>query len=222
MSATDETIDETDVRPMPRRVFLGLLGVGAAFVVGGSSVEGLLGSSVVGSALGVGGYQIYTVSAGFPTISRKAYRLKVDGDVAHRLELSLADLASLGYSEVEATFHCVTGWEVRNQRFGGVPLGRVLSHAGIDTSGGFVNFGSFDGVYSESLSMHDARARGTMIVTHLNGAPLSVAHGAPVRLFVKGMYGYKSIKWLNSISVSKRPVTGYWEQYGYPADAQIT
>ncbi len=207
---------------MPRRVFLGLLGVGAALVAGGSSVEGLLGSSVAGSAVGLGGYQVYTVSAGFPTISRAAYRLKVSGDVDHRLELSLEDLASLGYSEVEATFHCVTGWEVRNQRFGGVALERVLSRAGINKSGGFVNFGSFDGIYSESLSMRDARSRGTMVVTHLNGAPLSVAHGAPVRLFVDGMFGYKSIKWLNSISVSQRPVTGYWEQYGYPADAQIT
>ena len=201
---------------------MGLIGIGAALVAGGSTIEGALGSSVVGAAVGLGGYQIYTVSAGFPTVSDLAYRLHVNGEVSRPLALTISDLASLGYSEMTATFHCVTGWEVTNQRFGGIALSKVLAAAETSQDAKYVNFGSFDGVYSESLSIEDARSPATMVVTHLNGKPLSVEHGAPVRLFVEGMYGYKSIKWLSSISVSSRRVTGYWEQYGYPADAQIT
>ena len=53
------------------------------------------------------------------------------------------------------------------------------------------------------------------------GADVTADHGGPVRLYVAPMYGYKSIKWLNRIEVTDKVVDGYWEGYGYPADAWI-
>jgi DMSO/TMAO reductase YedYZ molybdopterin-dependent catalytic subunit len=51
--------------------------------------------------------------------------------------------------------------------------------------------------------------------------PLSRGHGAPLRLVVPGMYGYKFIKWLNRIELVRQPVDGYWEVNGYDRDAYI-
>jgi DMSO/TMAO reductase YedYZ molybdopterin-dependent catalytic subunit len=60
-----------------------------------------------------------------------------------------------------------------------------------------------------------------LIAWEIDGVPLPRAQGAPVRLVVPGMYGYKSVKWLTGISAADTPVTGYWEARGYPEDARI-
>jgi DMSO/TMAO reductase YedYZ molybdopterin-dependent catalytic subunit len=55
----------------------------------------------------------------------------------------------------------------------------------------------------------------------MDGKPLSRAHGAPLRLVMPQMYGYKSVKWVNRIEVRHAPEAGYWEQHGYDVDAWI-
>jgi DMSO/TMAO reductase YedYZ molybdopterin-dependent catalytic subunit len=55
----------------------------------------------------------------------------------------------------------------------------------------------------------------------MEGRPLSRAHGGPARLFVAPMYGYKSLKWLESIEVTERIEPGYWERQGYDVDAWV-
>ena len=218
----EQLSSEGEASRLPRRVFLGMLGAGGALVVAGSTVEKILGGSLLGTSVGLGGYHIYTVGPGYPAIDPTSYRLVIQGGIKQPMALSLQELKGLGFSELKATFHCVTGWEVPNQIFGGVPLYRVINAAGPNPEARFVNFYSLDGIYTETLSMADAMNPSTMVVTHLDRSPLSVEHGAPVRLFVDGMYGYKSIKWLGKIELSPKPITGYWENYGYPADAQIT
>ena len=55
----------------------------------------------------------------------------------------------------------------------------------------------------------------------MDGAPISHDHGGPVRLYVAPMYFYKSIKWLDRITVSDEVVPGYWEVRGYDVDAWV-
>ncbi len=55
----------------------------------------------------------------------------------------------------------------------------------------------------------------------MDGLPLSRAHGAPVRVVVPQMYGYKGVKWLSDIRFDATESTGYWEQRGYDVDAWI-
>jgi DMSO/TMAO reductase YedYZ molybdopterin-dependent catalytic subunit len=55
----------------------------------------------------------------------------------------------------------------------------------------------------------------------MDGQPLPRPHGAPVRLVVPRMYGYKSVKWVTRIEVRNDLQPGYWEQRGYDADAWI-
>jgi DMSO/TMAO reductase YedYZ molybdopterin-dependent catalytic subunit len=55
----------------------------------------------------------------------------------------------------------------------------------------------------------------------LDGRALPADHGGPVRLAVPKQLGYKSVKWVTRIEVTDRPVDGYWEQRGYPANAPV-
>ncbi len=80
---------------------------------------------------------------------------------------------------------------------------------------------SFDGVYTETLTLAQAHESGAIVAYEMLGAPVTRDHGGPVRLYVPGMFGYKSIKWLSGIEAVDSIEPGYWEQNGYPVDAWI-
>ena len=98
---------------------------------------------------------------------------------------------------------------------------RLLDAAGVQSGAGAVLFTSFDGAYTESLTMDQARRPDMLVATTLYNAPLTNEHGAPVRLYAAPMYGYKSIKWLGGIQVAKTVKPGYWENLGYDVDAWV-
>jgi DMSO/TMAO reductase YedYZ molybdopterin-dependent catalytic subunit len=60
-----------------------------------------------------------------------------------------------------------------------------------------------------------------MLAHHMDGAPLTRAHGAPLRLVIPEMYGYKNVKWLSRIELVPKLVPGFWEQNGYDIDAWV-
>ncbi len=115
----------------------------------------------------------------------------------------------------------MTGWRVPNVLWRGVLLRDLLDvvkpHAGATG----VEFGSYDGIYTESLTLDEARRSDVLIAYEMLGAPITQEHGGPVRLYVAPMYGYKSAKWLQSISLVARTTPGYWEQYGYDVEGWI-
>ena len=80
---------------------------------------------------------------------------------------------------------------------------------------------SFDGVYTESLTLDQARRDDVLVVHEMEGKPVSTPHGGPVRLLMAPMYGYKSIKWLDRIEVVDSVVPGFWEERGYDIDAWV-
>jgi len=214
--------------PVGRRVVLGMLALGAVGVATGrwlangisdvvsATVPAL--SSVIPAA---GGFRIYTVTDGYPSYDRASYRLKVSGLVDRPLELSLADLAAMPQTGMTKDFQCVTGWRVESVPWSGVLLREVLDVAGVQSAGAAVSFASFDGAYTESLTMEQAMRDQVLVATSMYGQPLELRHGAPVRLYVVPMYGYKSIKWLDSVQVTDHVEPGYWERRGYDVDAYI-
>jgi DMSO/TMAO reductase YedYZ molybdopterin-dependent catalytic subunit len=76
-------------------------------------------------------------------------------------------------------------------------------------------------VYSDSLTLEQARLPDTMIAHRANDAPLEEQHGYPLRLVVPSMYGYKSVKWLDRIELVRGRHLGYWEQRGWRPDPWI-
>lgn len=129
-------------------------------------------------------------------------RISIVGDVRHEITLE-AELEGLRCVEQMSDFHCVTTWSHRGLRWSGfrfsefyqqlvVPL--ALPSSGVD----FVVLRGQDG-YRSSLPLADLLASDVLLADRLNDEPLSIAHGAPLRLVAPAHYGYKSVKHIAQI-----------------------
>ena len=137
------------------------------------------------------------------------YRLSIEGSVSKPGLYSLSQFQSLP-SRTQITKHCCEeGWSAIAE-WTGVQLGRVLQAVGILPSARFVNFYAYDG-YLDSIDMIDAFHPQTILAYGMNGKPLPLQHGAPLRLRVEKQIGYKSVKYLQRIVVS--------DQYIDPGDS---
>ncbi len=219
-------------KPIGRRVILGMLGLGVAGVLGGARVQDAMNkvlspvqaadpTGLTGLIPAAGGFRIYSVSGSLPSQSATGYRLKVDGLVDRPLTLTVADLRAMPATRLVRDFQCVTGWRVQGVHWTGVPLSALLDQAGVQAGGAALTFDSFDGSYTESLTMDQARRPDVIVAYEMLGGPVTRAHGGPVRLYVAPMYGYKSCKWLSRISVVPKVKPGYWENLGYDVDAWV-
>lgn len=152
---------------------------------------------------------------GTPEIDPGRYRLAVEGLVRRPLQLELAALAALPQREIVIRHVCVEGWSAI-VAWSGVRLADVLTLAGPSPLGSYVYIRSADG-YLESWDRASALHPQTLLATHLNGAPLPAAHGAPVRLASPIKLGYKLSKWVTGLQVvaSLGERRGTWEDQGY-------
>jgi DMSO/TMAO reductase YedYZ molybdopterin-dependent catalytic subunit len=214
--------------PVGRRVFLGLLGLGAVGVATGSTLsdwyQQLAKSDPTGlSSLlpGGGGWRYYTVTGDFPSRSEADYTLTVGGLVDQPFTLRYDELRALPPTRLDRDFQCVTGWRVADVQWQGVRLADLLDRAGVQPDGRALRFTCFDGEYTESLTMEQARRDDVIVAYELDGRPIGSDHGGPVRLYVAPMYGYKSAKWLSGIEVTRKVIPGYWEERGYDVDAWV-
>jgi DMSO/TMAO reductase YedYZ molybdopterin-dependent catalytic subunit len=217
--------------PVGRRVFLGLVGLGAAGVVVGAKVQDWLEQVMapieakdftgLSSLLPFGNYRFYSITGSFPHRARDKYTLQVSGLVEKPFTISYRDLTAMPAVKLERDFQCVTGWRVPNQHWTGVQLSRLLDRAGVKPEAKALRFVSFDGEYTESLTLAQARRPDVMVAYELEGKPLSTDHGGPARLYVAPMYGYKSCKWLQTIELTAEVEPGYWEQNGYDVDGWV-
>ena len=219
-------------KPVGRRVVLGMMGTGLAGIVFGSKAADLLERVVAPiasrdgtgflSLLPVGRFRIYTVTGRLHSRTEEGYRLHVAGHVDTPVTLTMADLRAMPPTRMTKDFQCVTGWRVHDVKWVGVRLADLMDQAGVKEGAWGVRFHSFDGIYTETLTMEQARRHDVIVAYDLEGKPLSSAHGGPARLYVAPMYGYKSIKWLDRIEVTDtQPPAGYWEVRGYDTDAWI-
>ena len=140
--------------------------------------------------------------------------------------LDLTDIRErLPQTSLTRDFQCVTGWRVEDVPWQGVKLADLLDEVGAQPSATHVRFWSFDGVYTETLTLDQARRDDVLIAHRMQGRSVTREHGGPVRLYVAPMYGYKSIKWLERIEVvdalDDPTDPGYWERLGYDVDAWV-
>ncbi len=130
------------------------------------------------------------------------WRLVVDGLVARPLSLSLAQIRSMP-ARTQITRHdCVEGWSAIGQ-WTGVPLKLLLDAAGIGPAARYVVFhcaDQYDGApYYESIDLIDAFHPQTIMAWGMNGHALPVPNGAPLRLRVERMLGYKHAKYVERV-----------------------
>lgn len=148
------------------------------------------------------------------------WKLTIDGMVANPMTLTLAQMHSAPQRRQTTRHDCVEGWSAIGE-WTGVPLGALLKTAQLSSNARYVVFhcaDETDGVpYYESIDLVDAFHPQTILAHTLNGQPLSVGHGAPLRLRVERALGYKQAKYVMRVeAVSTLDGIhgghgGYWE-----------
>jgi DMSO/TMAO reductase YedYZ molybdopterin-dependent catalytic subunit/rhodanese-related sulfurtransferase/glyoxylase-like metal-dependent hydrolase (beta-lactamase superfamily II) len=176
-----------------------------------------------------------------PSLDGVQWRLDVGGIVERPMQLSLRDLQKMPSHTLAATLECagngramfgppVEGeqWQfgaVSTAEWTGVPLVEVLDRVGAQPGATHVVFrGADSGLvevqrepvrFERGLSLDDARSSDAVLAYAMNGEPLPVEHGYPLRLIVPGWYAVASVKWLTDIEVVGAPLTAFFQTERY-------
>jgi DMSO/TMAO reductase YedYZ molybdopterin-dependent catalytic subunit len=185
-----------------------------------------------------------------PTLDRSTWHLAVGGLVERPLQLSMRDLTNLPSRTLVVTLECAGNgrarlaprvggeqWDlgaVSTAEWTGVPLAEVLDRAGIKAAAREVLFrgadrGSVEGrpgtiCFERSLTLEEVRDSEALLAYAMNGEPLPLQHGHPLRLIVPRWYAVTSVKWLTEIEVIDRTFSGHYQTdayfYEWPRDGQ--
>jgi len=210
-----------------RRGFLLLVAGGASSLLWAGPVSRFLapvtsaGSQLAGNLFPVGGWRIYTISGSMPIFDPSHWRLQIDGLVKQPRSLSYQELKALPKAKQVSTFHCVTGWTVENVHWAGVRFQQLFDLVQPLPSATAVRFVSAEAPYEDSLTLEQLRLPDAMLAYDLGGTPLSRPHGAPARVILPEMYGYKGVKWLARMEFVAEQPQGHWEQNGYDQNAWV-
>jgi DMSO/TMAO reductase YedYZ molybdopterin-dependent catalytic subunit len=176
-----------------------------------------------------------------PALDRSAWRLAVGGLVHRPLRLSLPELTALPAQTMAVTLECAGNGRARfrpptpgvqwgegavgTAEWTGVRLTDVLDRAGVRPGAREIIFsgadqGPVDGApgqirFERSLTVRDALESGALLAYAMNGQPLPVRHGYPLRLVVPGWYGAASVKWLTDIRAAAGRFDGYFQTNHY-------
>ena len=214
-------------RPYGRRAFLGLMAGGLSSLLWAGPAARVLApvtsgfSQLLGNLLPVGGWRIYTISGSMPIFDEHAWRLEITGLVRKPVQLTYAQLQALPRAHQVSNYHCVTGWSVANVRWAGVRFADLLALAEPLPAAQAIRFVSLEQPYNDSLTLDQARLGNVMLAYEMDGQPLSRPHGAPARVVIPEMYGYKGVKWLTKMELVDHQPTGYWEGLGYDQNAWV-
>lgn len=174
---------------------------------------------------------------GHPMVDSASHRLKVSGMVTSAQSLSMDDLKKMKGRDLQLGFECsgnsprlVQGFS-GNGKWTGIPLRLVLDQAGVSKDAhDFVFFGADKGQeevewrtqkfsveqqFGRSLNREQALSGEPFLAWALNGQPLTVHQGAPLRLLVPGWYGVANVKWLSNIHVQAEPYMGKFQTRWY-------
>ena len=180
---------------------------------------------------------LYTSNADFyrvdtaltvPQVDPATWSLKITGMVDKEVTLSFQDLVNMGLDEYSITMTCVSnevgGGLVGTAKWLGVPIRDVLAMAGPQSGADMVLSKSVDGyTASTPISALTDDNLDAILAVGMNGEPLPLEHGFPVRMVVPGLYGYVSAtKWVTEIKVTTFEADqAYWTPRGYDAEAPI-
>jgi DMSO/TMAO reductase YedYZ molybdopterin-dependent catalytic subunit len=215
---------EDGARRFGRGVFLATLAGGLSSLFWGKAAWGHVSHTLGGvdAALGPGsGWRIYTVASTMPTFDPATWRLRIGGLVEHPQELTYDQLRALPQESEVADFHCVTGWTVGGVHWRGVRFEDLLAKARPLPHAHALQFVSAEQPYVDYLTLHQARLPQVMLAWEMDGKPLLREHGAPVRVVIPEMYGYKNVKWVAEVNLVSQAGSGYWENLGYDENAWV-
>jgi DMSO/TMAO reductase YedYZ molybdopterin-dependent catalytic subunit len=162
-----------------------------------------------------------------PDVPLDGYRLRIHGLVDTPLDLSFEDLLARPLVERRITLTCVSnpvgGDYVGNATWLGVPMRDLLAEAGVLSGADAVRSTSADDFTAGTPLSALTDDRGALLAVGMNGEPLPLEHGFPVRMVTPGLYGYVSAtKWLVDLEVTRfADFRAYWTERGYAEQAPI-
>jgi DMSO/TMAO reductase YedYZ molybdopterin-dependent catalytic subunit len=216
-----------DGLPIGRAAFLATILAGVGGIAVAPSVASFVNGAAnelpagLGSLVPGGGWRIYSIVTPLPRFVPASYALRIHGEVENPVTLRWSEVAGLKGAKQVSTFHCVTGWSVSNVHWEGVRASTIAELVKPKPSARYVTFQSLEAPYVDQLTRSQFELSDTMLARHMNGKPVTREHGAPLRLVIPQMYGYKGVKWLSEIRYDSAPSVGFWEQRGYDVDAYI-
>ena len=149
-----------------------------------------------------------------PAFDRATWRLRVDGEVAEPLELTWEEFTALPKTTQVSDFHCVTTWSTYNVRWSGVRFRTLVEMAQPRPRAAYLIQTCNDG-YTTNLPLSELGGEDVLLAYELDGKPLPVEHGGPMRLLVPHLYAWKSAKFLARLTFQEHDQPGYWEERGY-------
>ena len=175
---------------------------------------------------------------GAPAVGLEPWRLAINGLVDHPLDLGLADLSQFEQVTLPAVLQCSgngranyrpivpgVGWDrgaVGNAEWSGVRLADLLRRAGVQGEAAHIIMHGLDApphpktpAYLRSLPITRALDPTTLLATAMNGDPLPLLHGGPLRMIVPGWSGNHWIKWVHRLTVDREEAPGFYQRTGY-------
>ncbi len=146
----------------------------------------------------------------------ESWRLTVSGEVEQPQSWTYDAVQQLPQVEVTHDIHCVTRWSRLGCRWRGVAFETIAAQVRPTAKARFVQFIAYSARQHDStLPLDLCRRDGVLLAWAIDGEPLSVPHGYPLRVVAPTRYFYKSVKWVREIRFLETDIIGFWERGGY-------
>jgi DMSO/TMAO reductase YedYZ molybdopterin-dependent catalytic subunit len=159
------------------------------------------------------GFRVNDYDTDEPDIDLANWTLTIDGAVSKPGEYTLDQIKSLPRLTKNLRHCCVEGWSMI-PKWSGAAMRDLLQLAGADMKAKYVSAECGDD-YTTSWDMPSVLHPQTLLAYEAYNKPLSLEHGAPVRVVMPTKLGYKSAKWISRLTVTNDKPGGYWEDQGY-------
>lgn len=151
-----------------------------------------------------------------PDFNPENWKLSVKIKNQEDLTISLEEIKSLPKTEIIYDFKCIEGWD-QIQHWAGIKLSEFLLHYNLyeQTKSQYMGLETPNGMYYVGLDMDSVLHPQTLLAYEMNDKPLTIDHGAPLRLIVPVKYGIKCLKRIGTIYFSNERPRDYWAEQGY-------
>lgn len=153
-----------------------------------------------------------------PIVPKDKWRLQVDGAVEQPVTLDWDAFMALEQVEDTSDFHCVTAWSKMDMRWVGVRLSEIAALVRPTDAAVHLMCHGHDG-YTTNVALEEALKPDVLLAHTVDGQPLPVEHGGPVRMITPQLYAWKGSKWISRIEFLTAERLGFWEQGGYSSTA---
>ena len=149
-----------------------------------------------------------------PNIPLDKWRLVIDGEVENPMIMTWQDLMNLPQVEDTSDFHCVTTWSKMDMEWRGIRLMDLAALAQPKETATHILCYGYD-TYTTNVSLEEALKPDVLLAHTVEGKPLALEHGGPLRMITPQLYAWKGSKWIKRIEFMSKNKLGFWEERGY-------